>query len=451
METPVYDFVTEYCGKKISRLHMPGHKGRLFLGCEARDITEISGADVLQQAEGILGVSQDNASQLFGSGKTFYSTEGSSLCIKAMLTALAQGSKETGRRKYVLAARNVHRSLVDACGLLDLDLFFLMDSAGERFLDSKPTPRQLRQSLEQCQVLPIGVYVTSPDYLGNIADIQGLSLVCEEYHIPLIVDNAHGAYLRFLEPSMHPIQLGAAMCCDSAHKTLPVLTGGAYLHVAASRQELYAASVKKAMAVFGSTSPSYLILQSLDLCNRYLAEGYRERLSGAVRKIGQMKEELRSLHIPVMDTEPLKIVIDSAGAGYDGEEIAQEMREYSIECEYADHQYIVCMMTVENTDVDYTRLMRWGEHTVLRIHREPITYPAVFSGNAERVCSIREAIFRPSETIPVKEALGRVCAAQSVACPPAVPIAVSGERITNEMVSLFQNYGIQTVVVLANP
>ena len=85
METPVYDFVTEYCKQEMSRLHMPGHKGQEFLGCEARDITEISGADVLHQAEGILKESQDNAAKLFHSGRTLYSTEGSSLCIFSFL------------------------------------------------------------------------------------------------------------------------------------------------------------------------------------------------------------------------------------------------------------------------------------------------------------------------------------------------------------------------------
>lgn len=126
METPVYDYVTEYCRRGMSRMHMPGHKGKVFLGCEPRDITEISGADVLYQAEGILQESQQNAAQLFGAGRTLYSAEGSSLCIKAMLAALMQGSTGEGR-KYILAARNVHRAMVDACGLLDLDIKFVAD------------------------------------------------------------------------------------------------------------------------------------------------------------------------------------------------------------------------------------------------------------------------------------------------------------------------------------
>lgn len=449
MKTPIYDFVTEYCSRDMSRLHMPGHKGQSFLGCEARDITEISGADVLHQAEGIIRESQENAARLFQTGCTLYSTEGSSLCIKAMLMALLQGSTGNGR-KYLLAARNVHRSMVDACGLLDLDVEFVIDPKSGHLCSSMLEPKQLCQILEQADTMPIGVYITSPDYLGGMADVQGLSRVCHAYGIPLVVDNAHGAYLGFLDVSLHPMQLGAAMCCDSAHKTLPVLTGGAYLHISSAWQEKYRDCASRAMAVFGSTSPSYLILQSLDLCNRYLAEEYREQLREAVHNVGQIKERLQQMHLPILEAEPLKIVIHAAEAGYDGEETAREMQKYGIECEYADSRFLVWMYTAQNTETDDARIQRWGENTMLRNPRPPIVYPELSFGATERVCSIREAILRPYQTVPVEEAVGRICASESVACPPAIPIAVSGERITAEMVSLFQNYGIRKVFVLAN-
>lgn len=113
---------------------------------------------------------------------------------------------------------------------------------------------------------------------ASCQDIAGLSAVCHAHGLPLLVDNAHGAYLHFLkEGSRHPIQLGADLCCDSAHKTLPVLTGGAYLHLGPSVQADEAA-VRNALALFGSTSPSYLILQSLDAANAVLADSFREKL-----------------------------------------------------------------------------------------------------------------------------------------------------------------------------
>lgn len=250
MDTPIYDFVKKYKESDMSRFHMPGHKGHKFIGCEDLDITEIYGADVLSMASGIIARSQSNASRLFYTGQTFYSTEGSSLCIKAMLMtvlmdARSQRKNDSQEREYILAARNVHRSIIDACALIDIDMEFLTYRSSNSICECKVLPEDIKTYFENIKKenlekniqknYPIAVYITSPDYLGNIADIAGIAKVCEKYCIPLIIDNAHGAYLAFLECNLHPIKLGAAMCCDSAHKTLPVLTGGAYLHIAVKK------------------------------------------------------------------------------------------------------------------------------------------------------------------------------------------------------------------------
>jgi arginine/lysine/ornithine decarboxylase len=116
-------------------------------------------------------------------------------------------------------------------------------------------------------------------------DIKSISAICKKHGVLLIVDNAHGAYLEFLSEPMHPIKLGADICCDSAHKTLPVLTGGAYLHISPESAKLFADKAKKSLALFGSTSPSYLILQSLDAANKYIADGYREKLAEFIKAV----------------------------------------------------------------------------------------------------------------------------------------------------------------------
>ena len=228
MKTPIVDFVDSYMSSHISRFHMPGHKGRDHLGFERYDITEIGGADTLYSADGIILESENNASKLFGTAHSFYSTEGASLAIKAMLALACSGCNG---RPLIFAARNSHKSFVYACALLDADVKWMYSSSTKHLCECMISAEGVRETLETSNKKPCAVYITSPDYLGNIADVMGIAEVCHSYDVPLLVDNAHGAYLKFLPESCHPIDEGADMCCDSAHKTLPVLTGGAYLHI----------------------------------------------------------------------------------------------------------------------------------------------------------------------------------------------------------------------------
>ena len=282
ISTPICDFARDYAERNPGRFHMPGHKGKAFLGCEDRDLTEIEGADDLYHPAGIIAESEANASKLFG-WPTVYSTEGSSLCVRAML-ALAYTA--AGRKGRVLAGRNAHKTFLSAAILLDFPIRWLW--AGEDYLSCPVTPEQVERAILEEGEKPFAVYLTSPDYLGNMADIRGISGVCRKYGVRLLVDNAHGAYLKFLPESRHPMDLGVDYCCDSAHKTLPVLTGGAYLHF---REEGMRGKVKDAMALFGSTSPSYLIMQSLDLANPYL-EGLPRRLKTFLPRVAALKGRL---------------------------------------------------------------------------------------------------------------------------------------------------------------
>ena len=232
MTTPIVDFVRRYAQSGTARLHMPGHKGQSLLGCEPWDITEIRGADELYEAGGIIAQSEANATRLFGTAHTYYSTEGSSQCIRAMLCLAMQGAPRTGKRPVLLAARNAHKALLYAAALLDFDIRWLWPAPEDTgALCSCPVTVQARSAVLEELVgqgrTPFGVYLTSPDYLGGVQDIPALAAVCRAQGVPLLVDNAHGAYLRFLPQNCHPIAQGAAMCCDSAHKTLPVVTGGA--------------------------------------------------------------------------------------------------------------------------------------------------------------------------------------------------------------------------------
>lgn len=448
MKTPICDFVKQYTEKDTTRFHMPGHKGVSFLGCEKMDITEISGADELYDAEGIIAESEAHATRLFGFGKTIYSTEGSSQCIRSMLFLALQQAEGRAERPVVLAARNAHKAFLYSCALLDLDVEWLMPEEGERSsLCTCPiTAVQVDQKLAEMERKPFAVYITAPDYLGYRPDIKALAAVCKEAGIPLLVDNAHGAYLKFLSPSLHPIDLGAAMSCDSAHKTLPVLTGGAYLQLSKEWAEKIGGQAKKAMDLFGSTSPSYLILQSLDKCNPYLAKGYPERLAQTIERVNVLKEALRKQGWELMDSDPLKLTIFTGKMGYTGEEAAEALRKKGVECEFADLDAVVLMATPENRESDFAKV----EATLgsLPPKKEKSTTIQTSLTLPKQKLSIREAIFSQWKEVDCQAAVGRICASPCVSCPPAIPIAASGEEITAEMAALFRAYGVEKIRVV---
>ncbi len=445
-KTPIFDFVKAYAEKGGSRLHMPGHKGQAFLGCEPWDITEIAGADALYEAGGIIAQSEAIATGLFGSARTLFSTEGSSQCIRAMLYLLTTRTSAAadGEKPLILAARNVHKAFVYAAALLDVQVEWLWPEGDCRSLCScRISPEMLEHKLQSLGRRPAGVYVTSPDYLGGMADIRELARVCHKYGTLLAVDNAHGAYLRFLSPSRHPMDLGADLCCDSAHKTLPVLTGGAYLHIAASAPASFVAQAKQALELFGSTSPSYLILASLDRCNRYLSEGYEDRLATACGQIQALRRSLTENGWHLESTDPLRLTIE-APDGLSGLQLAEKLRQNAVECEYADPEYVVLMATPENTPEDFRKIHDALGENRLPYREKAFLPPAV----AESACSIRQALFAPHETLPAEKALGRVCAAPAVSCPPAIPIAVPGEVINEKALALFRHYGFAAVETL---
>ncbi|MGN1417147.1 MAG: aminotransferase class I/II-fold pyridoxal phosphate-dependent enzyme [Oscillospiraceae bacterium] len=439
MNTPIYDFVKKYAEGNTVRGHMPGHKGKAPYPCGFEDaflydITEIKDADALFEAEGIIAESEKNASRLFGTKETVYSCAGSTGCIQAMLAAVC------GKGSNIIAARNAHRAFINTCALLGLNVKWIFPRNTDTAVSGEIAPEDVEAALKSFPAR--AVYITSPDYLGHISDIRAISEVCRKHGAYLICDNAHGAYTAFLEPSMHPIALGADICCDSAHKTLPVLTGGAYLHVG---NTALTGRVKECMSLFCSSSPSYLILQSLDLCNRYLAERFPDDLKRTVSKISEMKSELSPIY-EFCGEEPLKLTIHSAACGMDGSGLAEYLRENGIECEYADSSYAVMMLSPFNSDGDLERIssaLKTVKMPRILMRSTPIVFP-----EPKQMMPIREAMFSPCRYVPVSEAVGKICGRTVSACPPGIAAAVPGELITEEYAELFKTLGIARVNVI---
>lgn len=440
MKTPIVSFLKSYQEKSPVRMHMPGHKGAGILGFEGMDLTEIYGADELFAAEGIIKESEQNASSLFGC-PTYYSTQGSTLCIQTMCTILCQDAKSKGKKPKILAGRNAHRSFIHAAALLDFDIEWLYGNSD--YLSCKIHAEDLEKAI--IESLPTAVYLTNPDYLGNLLDIQSLASVCKKHNVLLAIDNAHGAYLRFLEPSLHPIDLGADLCCDSAHKTLPVLTGGAYLHLSESLNQVWKNDVKHFMEYFSSTSPSYLIMASLDAANKVLDTTFRNSLSECIQRVDGLKNTLVQHGYTILSGEPMKITISTKEFGYTGNEIANLLMECDIYPEFYDSDYIVLMPSPYNTKDDLKRL----ETCLCGIERKPILInkPPKLE-QSKKAMNVRQALFSSSITLDVSKSLGQVCSSVTVSCPPAILPVIPGEVISESSIEVMRYYGIETVRVV---
>lgn len=441
-KTPIFDFVSTYAKEEALRLHMPGHKGKGPLGVEAFDITEIEGADVLYSADGIIKESERIASEIFGSAMTVYSAEGSSLSIRAMVYLVAILARQQGKRPIIAAGRNAHRAFLSAAALSDVETVSLYPENATTLVSCELTAEGIDRFLSECNVLPTAVYLTSPDYLGNITDVRGIAEVCHRRGVLLLVDNAHGAYLRFLPEDKHPISLGADLVCDSAHKTLPVLTGGAYLHVGKTAPALFSELAEEALTLFASTSPSYLILSSLDLANGYVTDGFGARLDEFVRLADAMKQRLCAHGFALVGDEPMKLSIASKEWGYYGTELAALLEKQGIVCEFSDPDFAVMMLSCELGRSTLTRI----ENALLSIEkRDRIDETMPRLPRPVRAMTVREAMFSPSVLVSAEEAEGKIFASAAIGCPPAISPITSGEVIDADTVRVLEYYGIDRV------
>ncbi len=424
MNTPIHDFLINYAEKNAVRCHMPGGKGLN----NPFDITEIDGADSLFEADGIIHRSESIAASLFGAGATLYSCGGSTLAIQGILGTV----KQLTSKNTIVAGRYSHKSLLTSCILLGFDIKWAYP---DEYLSAVISPEEIERLIDSDTA---AFFLSSVDYYGGEADIAAISEVCRRHGVYLLVDNAHGAYKVFTEN--HPIAVGADMTADSAHKTLPCLTGGAYLHL--KNAELYA-TAKSVMGMFGSSSPSYLIMDSLDLCNRYISEKRSEALS-AIENVKILKKQLTDKGYALRNSDAMRITIDAEAYGYNGCELAQLLRENGAECEMSDEKYVVLLFSVSQKEEDfeqlYTIMADIPRRTAAITEKHIILKP-------ERVISAREAYFSRKATVKTTEAEGRICAGIHCPCPPCVPLVMTGERIDGECIRELERYGVTHIEI----
>jgi arginine/lysine/ornithine decarboxylase len=428
MLLPLHDFLENYARSGMLRCHMPGHKGRY-----KNDITEIFDADSLYEAAetgGIIAASMREAAKLFASGATLYSAGGSTLAIQTML-ALTVGMGV----KKISATRYAHRSFISAAILLGLEIDWLYPKT---FMCADISPESVPENTE-------ALFVTATDYYGGICDIKSLRGRCNL----LLADNAQGAYQVFT--GEHPLRHGADFCADSAHKTLPALTGAAYLHVSKRMVEEYPDIdiVRQAgaqMALFGSSSPPYPILDSLDCLNAHILNE-REGALAALSAVAELKTRLTARGYNIKPGGRAHITINARDYGYAGGELGRLFAKTGVMPEYCDENYVVLLFSTitgeKFCDAVYDRIAAVPAKTPL----PPIVYPEL---HPQIAMPPRDAHFSPAGcvNIDIADAKGRICARVTAHCPPCIPLIMPGEIIGEDEIRALELFGVRTVDVL---
>ena len=437
----LYEKLVRNSESSVYPCHMPGHKrggcGELPASLYSLDITEIEGFDDLHRPEGILLELQREAAKLCGAEESFYLINGSTCGIlSAVSAALPQGG-------HILMARNCHRSAYHAAYLRNLRVSYLYPAILEEYDVCQPvTPEQVREALQERKDID-AVLVVSPTYEGRIADIGGIAEAVHERGIPLIVDEAHGAHLGLSEEvAENSCRQGADLVIQSVHKTLPALTQTALLHVNGNLMDRE--RLKRFLHIYQSSSPSYLLMASIDSALHYVKENGKEAFATFRRRYERMLTELsqcRILKFLPADREKQdvgKLVISVKNSSMTGKQLYDILLDrYKIQTEMAAESYVLAMFTVCDEQEGYDRITKALleiDGSLERRKAENSLQGNIWEKSADRAgMTLTAAWDAEKEEVALEESVGRYGGDFVNLYPPGVPVLVPGERITEEL------------------
>lgn len=436
-EKSLYDALVDYKNLDYSSFHTPGHKNNFFKNENlfSLDYTELPLTDSLYEASGIIKNSEEKLSKIYESKASFFSSGGNTLCIQSMIKMTC------GFGGKILCDRLVHRSAVSTMALLNLTPVWIKRNikngiAWDINIDD------LKKKLEKNRDAK-AFYITSPNYYGVLQNISLISNICSKYDVPLIVDNAHGAHLKFL--GLHPIDKGALISADSAHKTLPVMTAGAFLHI---KSEKYKDKAKAAMALFGSTSPSYPIMASMDICLKWIEKFGSQEYELLSKRIENLKKNslFEDSFLSGKDIDPIRITINTKKIGYSGYDFRNELYKFKIEPEFCDENYAVLIATPFNSEKDWCRLETAIKN--IEIKRKFFNFKKSETEIPKSEMKISKALSLNSKEKDLEKCLGKIAAEIVCPCPPGVPVVMPGEKIGEKEIASLKKYGISKVCVI---
>ena len=440
----LYDALIEYGKSDYVPLHMPGHKRALmeFENPYSFDITEIDGFDNLHHAEGIIKDAEKFAAAVCQSDETHFLVNGSSCGIlSAIFSATKQGDE-------LLMARNCHKSVYHAAELRELKTHYLYPEMMPEGILGEVTVEMAEEAFEKYPDAKT-LILTSPTYDGVVSDVKAIVKAAHARGITVIIDEAHGAH--FLKESGFPksaVRCGADVVIQSTHKTLPALTQTAIIHI--NKDYKYRSKARKYLTMFQTSSPSYVLMASIDSAMHWYMEEGRECYKtylGNLKKLREIFEkQLKHLQLltpdNVFDYDISKILISTKKSNISGEELHKRLlKKYHIQSEMVSAHYVLFMTSVADRERDYGRFLdaileidaSLEENSVKELSGEEMSKP-------KALMPICEAVEKKKKTVPLLESMGEISAAYVFIYPPGIPLLTPGEKISERCVRQLQFY-----------
>ncbi len=464
-EPSLFSRLEEHDRLGIYPFHMPGHKRNteILRRIDPRrlDITEIAGFDDLHHPRGILKDIENRAASLFGADETFLQVNGSTGGILAALSAVPeQGSR-------IIVARNCHKAVYHAIEIRGLKPVYICPKISDAYgLCGSVLPEEVERAIRLCETdgePAQAVVITSPTYEGVVSDIAEIAKIAHRYNIPLIVDEAHGAHFSFHEYFPESaLRQGADLVIQSLHKTLPAYTQTALLHVLGNRIDRK--KLQHFCDIYETSSPSYLLMGSMEECFRILKEEGKTRFDAYTKRLQKLRSQLEKLEFlklvgddsAFFDMDRGKITLSLRKTNQDGNMLSERLRrEYRLEMELSAPEHILAMTSLADTQEGFDRFyeavsnldMECGKLIKQEKKRNGFEKNIRDNGNETVISSWGagflpdkrmepgEAVRRTLEEVPLFQAAGKISGGYIGVYPPGIPFLVPGEVVTEETMS----------------
>jgi arginine/lysine/ornithine decarboxylase len=443
---PLADYVTTYAESQTVRFDTPGHKAGRALPAATKQLLALGGAvdmtlpnEALEWSNGCVYEAEQLAAKLWGATRSFFSYNGTTAAIQAMLFAILNPDDK------VLVANNCHRSVMNGLILVGAQPVFLQTSYNANLqLDFNVTASEIERALSEHADFR-AVVITNPTYYGVGCDVRAIAKIAHDRGIPLLVDEAHGAHWRFSnELPDDAIACGADVVAQSTHKMLNSLSQTSMLHVNSNLVDCD--KIGRVLKMLQSSSPNYLLLASLDAARTDLEQHGYAMLKRTLELSGYVRRNIAAMPVICYNNKLIKgyagycmdeskLVIDFSALGYSGVEIFEKLIEQSIMPEMYDNRNVLFHITIGDDEQSVEKLLN-GLRTVCSVPRARIR-PVKCSAPplAVALVSPRQAFFSNSELINIEYALGRVSARSECFYPPGIPFVFPGAEISKSVLA----------------